>query len=90
VTAKTISGSISGKVINPDNMPMAYAIQGPDTINCAQIEMADSTFVLSFLPEGRYTVSVRDNINRFYNQDDVLVTAGINIDIGSIALYPIR
>jgi len=84
--AKAVAGSISGKATNPENLPVAYAIQGTDTLSSAQVSLTDSTFVLSYLPEGLYTVSVRDTSDQSYSQDHVLVTAGSNNDIGLITL----
>ncbi len=86
VVAKAVAGSISGQVTNPDNVPTAYAIQGQDTVTSASINMADSTFVLGFLPEGLYTVSIRDTSDHSFNQENVLVTLGANNDIGSVTL----
>jgi hypothetical protein len=86
VVAKATTGSISGMVLNPENLPFAYAIQGTDTLTSAQVSLNDSTFMLTYLPDGLYTVSVRDSLDRSYNQDDVPVVSGANNNIGLITL----
>jgi len=86
VVAKAIAGSISGQVTNPENIPVAYAIQGPDTVTSASINMADSKFVLGFLPEGFYTVSIRDTLDHSFSQDNVEVNAGADNDLGLLTL----
>jgi len=86
VVAMATAGSISGKVNNPEHVPTAYAIQGTDTLTSAQVNLADSTFKLTYLAGGLYTVSVRDTLDQSYAQDNVLVTVGSDTDLGVITL----
>jgi Domain of unknown function (DUF4382) len=81
-----ISGSISGNVTNSEHLPLAYAIQNSDTITSAIVDTTSGYFQLSFLPEGGYSVSVRDTIDRAYSQNNVAVSNGMNNDLGSITL----
>ncbi|OGB67683.1 MAG: hypothetical protein A2Y94_12435 [Caldithrix sp. RBG_13_44_9] len=83
---RAISGSISGIVTNPEHLPLAYALQNSDTITSAIVDTSDGYFQLSFLSEGGYTVSLRDTLDQYYNQDNVAVTNGVNNDLGSITL----
>jgi len=83
---RAISGSISATITNPEHLPVAYALQNSDTITSAIVDTLGGYFQLSFLPEGSYTVSVRDTLDQFYNQDNVLVAIGENNDLGQITL----
>jgi hypothetical protein len=83
---RAISGSISATVTNPEHLPIAYALQNSDTITSAIVDTFSGYFQLSFLLEGSYTVSVRDTLDQFYNQDNVEVMNGANNDLGSITL----
>jgi len=86
VTSRAVTGSISGLVTNPDDVPVAYAISGADTVNTALVNQADSTFVLAFLPEGFYQVSITDTMGLSFTQENVQVTAGENNNLGSVTL----
>ena len=82
---RAISGSIDGTVTNPEDGPLAYAIMGDDTVTTS---IADTTgyFMLGFLPEGSYKVSVRDSLNKFFDIEDVEVKAGLTKELGDITL----
>jgi hypothetical protein len=87
VVAVAITGSIFAKVSNPDYLPIAYAIQGTDTVSSAFVDPMDSTFMLTYLSEGAYTVSVRDTLQQSYNLQNVQVTAGETNNLGEISLH---
>ncbi len=80
------TGSISGIVLNPDNLPIAYAFQNGDTTTSSIVDTASGGFMLAFLPEGLYNVSVVDTAIGFYSTDSIDVTAGGNYDLGNITL----
>jgi hypothetical protein len=86
VVSKAVSGSISGKVSNPDNFPIVYAIQTPDTISSSNVNPADSTFYLLYLAPGNYTVSIVDDLLQKKEVESVSVTAGMNTHIGTVTL----
>jgi len=60
VVPKAITGSISGHVTNPDYNPIAYAIQGTETVT-SSIVKEDGTFILGFLEAGTYQVYIEDS-----------------------------
>ena len=86
VIATAVSGSISGIVSNPADVPVAHAIQSGDTINTSVVDTVSGYFMLGFLPEGEYTVSVVDTNNLSFSQDNVMVTAGDDYDLGTFEL----
>lgn len=86
VISKAISGAISGTVTNPNDMPIAYAIQNSDTTTSAAVDTLSGFFMLSFLPEGSYTVSIQDTIGKAFHRDNADVTAGKTNDLGNIIL----
>ena len=81
-----ITGSISGSVSNPDSLPVAYAIQNSNIITSSIVNPDDGYFMLSFLPEGLYKVSIDDTSGNTYEQDNVQVTIGSDNDLGNITL----
>lgn len=81
-----ITGSISGTVTNPADLPVAYAIAGDDTVTSSPVDGTDGSFRLAFLPPGSYTVSVSDTLNKAFTQSDVTVTAGQDNSLGQITL----
>ncbi|HEX9973616.1 MAG TPA: DUF4382 domain-containing protein [bacterium] len=86
VISKAVSGSISGTVTNPKDMPVAYAIQNPDTTTSTSVDTLSGFFMLSFLPEGSYSVSIEDTTGKAFNQSNVNVIAGKTNDLGDITL----
>ena len=86
VISKAVSGAISGTVTNPEDMPVAYAIQNSDTTTSASVDTLNGFFMLSFLPEGSYTVSIQDTTGKVFNLDNVNVTAGTTNNLGDITL----
>jgi hypothetical protein len=84
--SKAVSGSISGLVTNPADVPQAFAIQGVDTITRSMVDTLSGEFVLAFLPEGVYNVFIEDTLGLKYAQDNVTVISGQDNDIGDINL----
>ena len=62
--SRAITGSISGTVSNLEHLPTAFAIAGEDTVTSTLLDKTSGTFILGFLPEGPYTVSIRDTLDR--------------------------
>ena len=86
VISKAASGSISGIVTNPIDMPFAYAIQNSDTITSTMVDVSSGYFMLSYLPEGSYTAAIEDTIGKSFVQNNVDVVAGQNHNIGDVTL----
>lgn len=86
MTAKVQSGAISGKVTNFQDSPVAYAIAGSDTVTSAVVAEDTGNFLLSFLPQGTYTVALSDTLSKIFSRTDVSVTVGNTTDIGEITL----
>ena len=86
VITEALTGSISGTVLNPEDIPFAYAILGSDTVTSTAVDTTSGNFKLSFLPEDTYTVSVEDTSGKDFSQSSIFVTAGNNYDLGSITL----
>lgn len=86
IISKAITGSISGTVTNPVDMPTAYAIHGSDTTTSTMVDTVSGFFMLSFLSEGSYTVAIEDTTGKSFTRDDVMVVAGKNNDIGEVTL----
>jgi len=86
VITEALSGSISGTVLNPEEIPFAYAILGPDTVTGTAVDTASGNFRLAFLPENSYKVSVEDTSGNDFSQDAVAVQSGSDYDLGDITL----
>ena len=84
--AQAVSGSVSGTVLNPLDKPVASAIQGIDTVTTSFVDVNSGNFMLAYLPEGLYTIAVKDSNGLVYSQDDVSVTVGQDNDLGDITL----
>lgn len=85
VTPIAITGSISGTVTNPVNAPTAFAIAAGDTVTSSAVDAGTGNFMLAFLPEGSYTVSITDGTESF-EQSGVSVTPGSDNNIGTVTL----
>ncbi len=83
---KAQCGSIAGTVINYENLPIAYAIAGDDTLTSSYVNENNGKFPLSFLPEGSYPVSAADTLKQSYSIEGVAVTLATKTDIGDITL----
>jgi len=90
VISKAVTGSISGTVSNPEENTYAYAIQGtitePDTIASALVNMEVGYFMIGFLQEGSYKISIRTPSDKSKDIDNVNVITGANNDLGTIEL----
>ncbi len=86
VISKAIAGSISGTVTNPKDVPIAYAIQKSDTTTSTSVDTLSGSFMLYFLPEGSYSVSIADTTGKAFHQDNVSVIAGKDNNLGDIKL----
>jgi hypothetical protein len=79
-------GSISGTVLNAEQLPWAYALVGDDTITSTKVDTASGYFRLSFLPEDSYTVFIEDTSGRSYMQESVPVQVKQDNNLGEITL----
>lgn len=86
VAAMALTGSISGTVTNPVDLPVAYALAGADTVTSSPVDGTAGSFRLAFLPPGSYTVSISDTLNKAFTQSGVTVTAGQDNSLGQITL----
>ncbi len=86
VITDALTGSISGTVLNSEEIPYAYAILGADTVTSTAVDTASGYFRLAFLPENIYTVSVEDTSGRDFSQDAVAVQPGSDYNLGDITL----
>jgi hypothetical protein len=86
VAAIANTGSISGIVTNPADVPVAHAIAGADTVTSSPVDGAAGSFKLAFLPPGSYTVSVSDTLNKAFTQSGVTVTAKQDMSLGQVTL----
>lgn len=86
VAAIALTGSISGAVLNPEDLPVAYAIAGNDTVTTAPVEAASGYFRLAFLPPQNYTVIVSDTTGKSFSRSEVPVTPGKDFALGQIVL----
>lgn len=86
VVTLAVSGSISGKVTNPEHLPVAYALQEADTVTSTLVDSSSGLFMLSFLPAGTYTVSIEDTLGQSAVREGVTVTAGSDSNVGEITL----
>lgn len=86
LAAKATTGSITGQVTNYQNLPIAYAIAGTDTVTSSRVGKESGRFVLGFLPSGTYTVAVADTLNKAFVKTGVAVTIGNTTNLGDITL----
>jgi len=86
VVPKAITGSISGAVSNPENLPMAYALVAGDTVTSTVVDKSTGHFMLAYLPVGTYTVALNDTIGRAFVKNDVNIVVGADQDLGMITL----
>jgi hypothetical protein len=81
-----LTGSISGAVTNPNNLPTAYAIANNDTITTSSVDATNGYFRLAFLPPQSYTVIVSDTSGKSFTRANVPVTAGQDYSLGQVGL----
>lgn len=86
VVNRAETGAITGVVTNPENLPVAYALQGSDTVASAIVDNFNGQFILAFLAAGSYSVSIEDTLGLSFRQDNLEVNAGETVDLGPIML----
>jgi hypothetical protein len=86
VIAMALTGSISGTVTNPANLPVAYALASADTVTSSPVNGTTGFFRLAFLPPGIYSVSIADTLKQSFTQSNVMVRAGQENALGSVTL----
>ncbi|MDZ7292735.1 MAG: DUF4382 domain-containing protein [candidate division KSB1 bacterium] len=86
VAAMALTGSISGNVTNPADLPVAYALAGSDTITSTSVNGTTGFFRLAFLPPGIYSISVSDTSRKSFQKSGVAVTAGNDNSLGQVTL----
>ena len=86
LVAMPITGSISGTVSTPVNVPVALAMSGADTVTTVFVDTMSGEFQLAFLEAGLYDVIVEDSTGARFDSSAVEVTVGEDNDLGSIVL----
>lgn len=71
---------------NSENLSVAYAIAGSDTVTSTLVDRDSGEFMLAFLPEGLYRISIQDTLDQSFEKNDVQAVAGSDNDIGTISL----
>ena len=84
--AVALTGSISGTVLNPNDLPTAYAIANNDTVTSSSVDAATGFFRLAFLPPQSYTVIVSDTTGKSFTRSNVPVMAGEEYEMGEVRL----
>ncbi|MFC1490834.1 DUF4382 domain-containing protein [Candidatus Latescibacterota bacterium] len=83
---KGVCGSINGTVTNYENLPVAYAIAGADTVTSSYVNGDNGKFTLGFLAEGTYEISIVDTLGQTYSAPGTSVTVGTKTGLGDITL----
>jgi hypothetical protein len=86
VVPLAVTGSISGKVTNPQHVPIVYAIQDSDTLTTSRVDTLTGLFTLGFLENGLYSVAVDDTLGLRQEINDIKVSAGQEAQIGELTL----
>lgn len=86
LVAVATTGSISGSVTIPGNVPVALALSGTDTISTVFVDTMSGEFQLAFLEAGSYNVVVEDTTGARFDTTGVEVVAGADADLGAIEL----
>ena len=86
LVAVATSGSISGSVTIPGNVPVALALSGTDTVSTVFVDTLTGEFQLAFLEEGLYDVVVEDTTGARFDTTGVEVVAGADAELGAIEL----
>ena len=84
--AVALTGSISGDVLDPTNLPTAYAIANNDTVTSSPVDTTTGFFRLAFLPPQNYTVVVSDTTGKSFTRANVPVAAGKEYEMGEVVL----
>ena len=86
LVAIATSGSISGTVSSPANVPLALALFGEDTVSTVFVDTISGEFQLAFLDAGPYDIIVEDSTGARFDSAAVEVTVGADNDLGTIDL----
>ena len=86
LVAIATSGSISGTVSSPANVPVALALFGEDTVSTVFVDTISGEFQLAFLDAGSYDIIVEDSTGARFDSAVVEVTVGADNDLGTIDL----
>lgn len=86
LVAIATSGSISGTVSAPANVPVALALSGGDTISTVFVDTLSGEFQLAFLDAGTYDIIVEDTTGARFDSAAVAVSVGTDNDLGAINL----
>jgi len=86
LVAMPTTGSISGTVFTPVNVPVALAMSGADTVTTVFVDTTSGEFQLAFLEAGSYDVVVEDSTGARFDSTAIEVTVGEDNDLGSIEL----
>ena len=80
-----LSGGITGTVSDPQEGMSASAYSGDELVTTSTVDAETGTFTLAFLPQGTYTVVVTNAAEEEITVEDVAVTAGNTINVGTLA-----
>jgi hypothetical protein len=86
VSVEGENGSVGGLVLNPSDVPAAYAVMNDDTVNTTMVDISSGHFLLGFLDVGYYKVIISDTLGRQSLFHDVMVNAGEKTELGSFSL----
>jgi len=86
LVAMPTTGSISGTVSTPVNVPVALAMSGTDTVTTVFVDTMSGEFQLAFLEAGLYDVVVEDSTGARFDSTAIEVTVGEDNNLGSIEL----
>ena len=86
LVAVATTGSISGTVTTPGDVPVALSLMGTDTISTVFVDTFSGEFQLAFLEAGLYDVVVEDTTGARFDTTGVEVVAGADADLGTIEL----
>jgi len=86
LVAMPTTGSISGTVSTPVNVPVALAMSGADTVTTVFVDTMSGEFQLAFLEGGSYDIVVEDSTGARFDSTAVEVIVGTDNNLGSIEL----
>lgn len=78
------SGRIIVSVSNSNARPVACVVDATDTLTWALPDKRNGKFYLRCLPEGSYTVVIRDSLGKSYVKNNVSVIRQTDTDLGSV------
>ncbi len=80
------TGSISGKIVNLDNEPLAIVLQDTVEVTSTPVIAADGSFRIAYLAPGFYDLKVVNTLGLEVIVAGVEVKAGQNTDVGMLIL----